>query len=284
MTKHNKMMYNTEDDTVYLGPRGEKFINMIKALLEKANIVPKYMKLLLSKESLEEYGKAFTDSTAEAINNYEVYEQLGDLSANKFIVSYMYKRFPKLRQPQGVRVVARLRINYGAKQTFFEIARNLGFWEYVSASQKKRDHQMKALLEDSFEAFIGCTEFLLDCYFRPGVGYAIVHDILSSIFDKIDISLKYEDLYDAKTRLKELFDIKRETLGKVKYEDTFNDDGKRFSQVYAILPSGQRKRIGQGIANIKPDAQQKAASNALNNLAKLNIKKPLSDFYKELEK
>ncbi len=32
-------------------------------------------------------------------------EQLGDVSVNKFIVNYMYKRFPQLRNPNGVDVV-----------------------------------------------------------------------------------------------------------------------------------------------------------------------------------
>lgn len=283
MSRNSHIYESPEEDTIYLGSRDESFMMVIKSLLSKSNIAPKYMSLLLNEDSMKEYSKVFTDTTADELDNYEFYEQLGDMSANKFIVSYMYLRFPILKQPKGVRIVARLRINYGAKQTFFEIANKLGFWNYISASQRKRDRQMKSLLEDVFEAFIGCTEFLLDNYFRPGVGYAIVYDILTSIFNDINISLKYEHLYDAKTRLKELFDYDSKKLGKVKYEDTFNEEGKRLSQVYAILPSGEKKKIGEGIANIKPDAQQQAAKNAIYNLKKIGISKPLDDFYKLLE-
>ncbi len=35
----------------------------------------------------------------------QMFEQLGDVSVNKFIVNYMYKRFPQLRNPNGVDVV-----------------------------------------------------------------------------------------------------------------------------------------------------------------------------------
>ena len=47
---------------------------------------------------------------------------------------------------------------------------------------------------------------MLDKAFRTGVGYAIVYDILTDIFNEMPMSLAYEDLYDAKTRLKETFD------------------------------------------------------------------------------
>ena len=93
--------------------------------------------------------------------------------------------------------------------------KNLNFWPFISAAiegternQKYRNRNKKDLLEDVLEAFIGCTEYLLDEAFRPGVGYGIVYDILESIFNELPMSLEYEDLYDAKTRLKETTDFK----------------------------------------------------------------------------
>jgi len=162
---------------------------------------------------MKSYGQAFTASSADPVNNYERFEQIGDVTANKFIVWYAYKRFPQLNCTDGVKVVARLRINYGSKQFFAPLGESLGFWDYISAQEdgkakgmKYRNRQKKDLLEDCIESFIGCTEYLLDQAFRPGVGYGIVYDILSSIFDEIPMSLKYDDLYDPKTRLKQTFD------------------------------------------------------------------------------
>jgi hypothetical protein len=54
--------------------------------------------------------------------------------------------------------------------------------------------------------------------FCEGVGYAIVYTILKSIFDNMNISLKYEDLYDAKTRLKELCDMYKTQLTNLNYK------------------------------------------------------------------
>ena len=198
---------------IYYGTRDQQFKDFIFGLLKRGKVKTKYIDSLLTKENIELYSQAFTAASANSEENYEIFEQLGDLSANKFIVGYMYNRFPFLKTPKGVKVVARLRINYGATQSFAKFAEKLGFWPFISCAEdginhgcKYRSKNKKELLEDTFEAFIGCTEFILDNKYRIGVGYGIVYDILSSIFDEISISLAYEDLFDAKTRLKEIFD------------------------------------------------------------------------------
>lgn len=73
------------------------------------------------------YGNAFTATTANKVDNYERFEQIGDVTANKFIVWYAYRRFPQLDCTDGVKVVARLRINYGAKQFFAPLGEQLDF-------------------------------------------------------------------------------------------------------------------------------------------------------------
>ena len=233
------------DPNMYLGWRDEtkkdSFKILIKDLLAKGKLKEKYIELLTNEKSMEEYGKAFTaESETYPENNYERYEQIGDVAAGHFIISYSYRRFPQLDCTAGVKVASRLRINYGAKKSFSDIADKLGFWQFITCpidcpietkeekkkgkevNRKCRSRHRKDLLEDVFEAFLGCTEFLLDNAFRYGIGYAIVYDILSNIFDKIPISLEYEDLIDAKTRLKETFDLpefKRE-LGNIIYINT----------------------------------------------------------------
>ena len=175
---------------IYIGNRGVSFKSFIVKLLKKGNLQEKYIEKLTNDEGMKKYSAAFTSSFLDEEENYEVYEQLGDLTGNKFIVWYMYRRFPQLKCPAGVKVVARLRINYGAKQSFSEIARNLGFWPFISAPHDIRQRKMKPLLEDVFEAFLGVTESILDEEVRFGVGYAIVYDILASIFDEMDISFE----------------------------------------------------------------------------------------------
>jgi len=252
-------------------------------LLQRGKLKPKYIDILTNESAMKYYGYAFTAASADSLNNYERFEQIGDVSANKFIVWYAYRRFPQLDCTSGVKVVARLRINYGAKETFAPLAEKLGFWDYISAASegtkkntKYRDRHKKDLLEDTFEAFIGCTEYLLDKGYRTGVGYAIVYDILKSIFDDLDISLRFEDLFDAKTRLKETFDMFQE-LGELVYLDTRQEaQDNRYTQtistVYQVARGADKHmkfpgrgwiKLGEGISSRKGDAEQQAAENAL---------------------
>ena len=222
---------------LHTGSRGDDFKDLITGLLEKGKLKQKYIELLTNENSMKKYGNAFTaESRVHPEENYERYEQIGDVGASHFMASYFFRRFPQLECSAGVKVVCRLRINYGAKKSFSDFADKLGFWQFITCPEdgnipkrKYRDRHRKDLLEDVFEAFLGCTEYLLDEAFRHGVGYAIVYDILSNIFDKIPISLAYEDLVDAKSRLKETFDLKwiSAEIGDIVYVNTIvTDDGK----------------------------------------------------------
>jgi len=281
----------TDLTSIYLGSRDIDFKNMIIGLLKRGNLKAKYIDLLTDEKSILAYGQAFTAVTADRINNYERFEQIGDVTANKFIVWYSYRRFPQLDCTDGVKVVARLRINYGAKQFFAPLGEQLGFWPFISAAEDGLERNMyyrkknkKDLLEDCIEAFIGCTEYLLDKAFRPGVGYGIVYDILASIFDEIEMSLRYEDLYDAKTRLKETFDSYK-MLGGWYFIDEREDIGEGYSMAKSVLyqmPTNTLQQpmkidgeilpqhgwivIGSGVSAKKSDSQQMAAEQGINKL------------------
>ena len=272
-----------EEPVIYHGSRGTDFQYLIRKILKNAKIKDHYIDILLDEEGFKNYDIAFTSKSANEIKNYEVYEQLGDLSANKFIVSYMYKKFPKLRCSECVKIVARLRILYGSKQTFCVIAENLGFWPFISANEEQRNTEKKKLLEDTFEAFIGVTELMIDEKIRQNVGYAIVYEILDSVFKTINISLKYEDLYDAKTRLKELFDLYNKgeaNFGKLEYEENRDLESRlTTSCVYQRISPTYRVLLGQGVASLKADAQQRAAAAGIHKLNNNGYIKPVPQIY-----
>lgn len=266
---------------VYLGKRDHTFKNHILGLLKQAKIKDKIIEILSSQESLEMYADAFTSETVDKYRNYQVYEQLGDLSCNKFIVRYIYSKFPQLRCADGVKVAARLRINYGASNSFAKMAEEYGFWEFISAPVEMRRREKKALLEDVFEAFFGVTEIILDDKIKNGVGYACVYKILDYMFNRIDISLRYEDLYDSKTRLKELADYHTD-VGAIIYEETW-ENRLIVSCVYqtetSVRPGTKKILLGRGSATNKIDAQQIAATNALAALAQKGIVKRVPAIY-----
>jgi dsRNA-specific ribonuclease len=261
---------------IYLGTRGAEFKALIQNLLDRGQLKPKYVEFLTSSKSMSMYEQAFTSASGNGTTNYEVFEQLGDLSINKFIVWYAHRRFPQLNCPLGVKVAARLRINYGSRDSLSKIGEELGFWPFISASEEDRYHKKKDLLEDCMESFIGCTEYMLDQEFIPGVGYPIVYTILKSMFDEMPMSLAYNDLYDPKTRLKELFDSRKD-LGTWKMLDDRTDKLTRVT-VFQTTNAG-RRAIGEGTAARKDDAGQRAATQALEFFRSQGIFKPIADEY-----
>ena len=185
------------------GIRGNYFKKFLKSILEISKIKKTYIDTIVD-EYMNEYITAFTHKDYDSINNYEFFELLGDGTCNKSISWYLSKRFPSLNNSNGVKVLARLRINLVSGKNFAKLADKLNFEKYISYTQEVKEDVTKNILEDCFEAFIGVTEFVFDKEF--GIGYKVCYNIISNLLDKEYISLQYDDLYDSITRLKETFD------------------------------------------------------------------------------
>jgi dsRNA-specific ribonuclease len=176
--------------------------NSIKRILNDDKIIFNSQEIT----ALELYTLAFTAPCHDEINNYEFLELLGDSVINTSIVKHFTNRFPELQCPTGVRTIARLKIKYVSKDTFYKFAEQLGFWPFINASAETRERRKKPTLEDVFEAFCGATEWLINQKIGNHVGYHVVQKFIDHLFDQLDISLEHTSLYDAITRLKETQD------------------------------------------------------------------------------
>ncbi len=274
----------TSESIIYHASRGDDFLMLLRKLLSLGNLKTHYITLLTSNDALKVYQTVFTAKSANPIENYEFYEQLGDVTANKFLIWYMYRRFPFLKSSEGVQIVARLRIKYSSKECFAQLAEEYGFWNFISASEDERNRNKKHLLEDVFEAFLGATEYLIDTNIRLCTGYSIVYDILSTIFEKKDIPLKYDILCDAKTRLKELVDYMGLQFGSIKYINSREKEQKiATSTLFHIGTNGIETQVGIGKASLKADAEQRGALQALDYFKRKGIQKPLSPLFLQFE-
>ena len=282
---------------INLGIRDARFKSFIRSLLKKGHIKQKYINFLLDEESMDLYAKAFTNPTADPNNNYEILEKIGDSTCNKAIMWYIFRKFPKLgSKPQGLMIFSRLFHTLQSTATFSTIAVNLDFEKYISSGwmrvKDKYEDVMKikrnGVLEDCFEAFFGATELIIDKKIREGVGYAICNEIFKGMIQNIKFpSIKYEDLFDPITRLKELFDYNfpnKGKLGKYVYvdgEDVQTNANTRLKVVYIDYTDslGRTKRICTGKGSLKEKAKADAAQHALHLFKTSGFeKKPLYDY------
>ena len=270
---------------IHMGARDVSFKDMLSKAFEGVKLKVKYKDLLLTEKSLGIFDHVFTSFTANTGFDYEFYEQLGDSVLTQFIVFYSYKRFPQLKQKTGVHVVALIRHKYVSKDVLPVIAEGLGFLPFISASFDSLKKKEK-LLEDVFEAFIGAVTSILDEEIRHGVGYAVAYDLLSSIYDKIDISLAYENLKDPVTRLKEIFDVEayQPTIGnRVFYVENFFEDHNMYEFTVYYQEHGirnNRKTIGYARNVLRDAAKRQAAEKGIVHMNGLGfVKKESKGFF-----
>lgn len=250
--------------------------------------------ILLDDSALELYQKAFTHVSYDPVNNYEVYEQLGDITVNKFLVWYFHSRFTTatgvglFNSTLGVKIVARLRIKYGSKQFLSDLADQLGFWDHIRISEAVSYGKRMSILEDVFESFIGVTEYMIDHrvlsskhHRIPGLGYMCCYQILHNFFERIPIDLSYESLFDAKTRCKELFDLYKEDLGTICYEYE-KQNNNSVVQIYRQTPTDRVFISSASSAINKSMAEQQASEEALVVLARQGFVKEIPSEYKQL--
>lgn len=239
---------------------------------------PHFVNLIFEK-NLNIFQAVFTTKSFDPIHNYEYFEQLGDSTINKFIVVYMGRRFPHLRNTKGIAVISKLRTIYGSKEQLSKISDNLGLGKFirmVDVDVSSKTSTM-SVLEDVFEALFGAIEFCIDKEYSDvgGMGYLFCYKILKHIFDDIDISLEYKKLVDAKTRLNEMrdgFNIM------VKYQDTKDSNG-YFSTT--IFVNGVN--TGTSVSDTKRQAQINASEQAIDYIEQvLKITKPVPEIYRTI--
>ena len=273
-------IYDGRHDTI-------DFKNFLTNILKRTGLNITFINRILGNESYIKFLKmAFTSESADSDVNYEVFEQLGDVTINKFIVWYSYQRFPQLLCKNGVQVVAKLKIKYMSKDTFCKIGDNLGFWEYIRASVEERSRNKRALLEDTLEAIVGCIEYIINDMTRDGLGNMYVQKMMKSIFDEIPIDLDYYNLSDPITLLKELTQCHKH-IGplKNKHEIIESSNGKELEKkvkvsIYRNLPNNLQELIGFGISTNKKYAEKKASVECLKVFRSRGIKKdPPKSFY-----
>jgi dsRNA-specific ribonuclease len=302
----------------YQGPRDETFKMFIDNILKDyGDISEKNRSDILDKEGLSYYYLSFTAPSFNPKENYEFLETLGDSTLNKAIMWYLARRFPAINCPDGIDILTRLKIKFIQKKSFASLSEKLGFLPFISTDfnrtissreasfpggkESQRDssttvsEEMTSTLEDVFEAFFGATELIIDKKYNIGMGYKICYKIVSRLLDKINISINYEDIVDAKTRLKELFDHnKHKGIGIFDYVRLDQDQCKFRKICKAAVRHIQDKGnpsfppgklvsrdsfIGIGEAHKYEDAEQLAATQALENLKTKGFVKNIPEEY-----
>lgn len=267
---------------------GASFAKMIHTVLrDHARLKKKYIAMLLQDPaSLERFHAAFTHNSVNQERNYEWLEIMGDATVNKCVVSYIAQRFPFLRTPEGVKIIARLKIKLVAGKQLASMATRLNFPPHIRYHAPLNAAHLKSLHEDVFEAFIAAIELGIDDHVQPGSGYGVCYRLISSLLDECPISLRYEDLYDAVTRLKETFDyFKQQLWGSIKYEIQKHPEGVSVSAFQYCPQTHRRLLLGRVVGQQPEDLKQQLAQSILDHIHRSQgLIRPIPAYYSEILK
>jgi dsRNA-specific ribonuclease len=252
-------------------PRGAEFRFFLQNVLTTATGIRKeVLEYLTTDKNLEVYAAVFTHPSAcsDDIANYEFWEFLGDSVVNKCVMHYLCHKYIHMRSKKSVKVLARVKVNYISKKWLAWFGDHFHFWTFIKADEKVLSSQKTKLLEDVFEAFFGATEMLLDQKYGIGVGYYVCQMIMDNILKHNEMDLEYNNLFDAKTRLKELFDaIRHEQPAYTWVNHTIHTHNNPVFEVTCTATLGGRSYLlGRGKGQLKIDAQQHAAEQALDTM------------------
>ena len=207
---------------------------------------------------IEIFKQAFTHTSYANENklknhDYERLEFLGDAVLQYHVSRYLFDLYPTM--PEGR--LTKLRSKLVREESLARFARelDLGTYIYLGAGEiNNGGRDRDSVLADIFEAFMGAI--CHDC------GMEYVDMMLKKTIYRHVNDVNYDDITDFKTKLQEL--IQRKT---VTYE-LLSATGPSNNPVFEMAVRMDDMILGTGIGSSKKRAEQQAAKDALNKLAK----------------
>ena len=210
---------------------------------------------------IEIFKQAFTHTSYANENklknhDYERLEFLGDAVLQYHVSRYLFDLYPTM--PEGR--ITKLRSKLVREESLARFARelDLGAYIYLGAGEiNNGGRDRDSVLADIFEAFMGAI--CHDC------GMKYVDMMLKKTIYRHINDVNYDDITDFKTKLQEL--IQADQRKTVTYE-LLSATGPSNNPVFEMAVKMDDMILGTGIGSSKKRAEQQAAKDALNKLAK----------------
>ena len=218
-------------------------------LFKKLKIIPKDVKL---------YEVAFSHSSYanehRAKKDYERLEFLGDAVLDLVVADYLYKN-----HDDNEGEMTKVRASYVCENALYEYSLNLFLNKYIKVGHGEELHGgklKKAIVADIFESLMGAI--YLD------LGYATVKRVVLDIIVPYITNPDIVFFSDYKSVLQEAVQTSKKSL----YYELIEEDGPPHNKIFKMQVKVDGIIYGEGIGSSKKEAEQLAAKNALEKLAK----------------
>ncbi len=218
-------------------------------LFAKLNIEPKDLNL---------YNTAFSHSSYanehKAKKDYERLEFLGDAVLDLVVADYLYQNH---NDSEGE--MTKVRASYVCENALFEYSTAMGFPKYIKLGHGEAlsgGTHKKAIVADIFEALMGAV--YLD------LGYATARRVILKIIVPYIKNPDITFFSDYKSALQEAVQTSKKSL----YYELIEESGPPHDKTFKMQVKVDGIIYGIGSGNSKKEAEQLAAKNALEKLAK----------------
>ncbi|MBI2430435.1 MAG: ribonuclease III [Candidatus Levybacteria bacterium] len=199
--------------------------------------------------------RSYLNETRKKVESNERLEFLGD-SILSFVVSeHLFTRYPQFDEG----TLTNLRSLLVNTKSLAESAKSLGFGDLLRLSrgeEESKGRQNQSLLADCFEAYVGAL--FLD------QGLTVAQSFLEkTILQKIDIIITKKTLKDPKSLLQEY--VQSQKLISPIYK-VVNEEGPAHAKIFTVGVYVEEKLAGRGVGKSKQEAEEQAASAALEKL------------------
>jgi ribonuclease III len=233
-------------------PMAERNLELdLKQLQELLEVTFSDPFLLLSAVTHRSYLNEHKEASWE---HNERLEFLGDAVLELVVTDHLYKKYPEKPEGELTAVRAAL-VNTNSLAAASEI---MGINKYLLMSRGESKDEGRArlyILANVFEACIGAL------YLDQGYD-AAQNFIAKRLFSNTDNIVKKRLWQDAKSRFQEL---SQEKASITPTYDTISQDGPDHDRVFTVGVFLRHEKVGEGKGRSKQEAEQQAASDAINN-------------------
>lgn len=197
------------------------------------------------------------ENKIHVLKNNERLEFLGDAVIEFCVSSYLYETFTKM--PEGD--LTRFRAKIVCESSLAKVARHFQLDKFLKIGKGEEltgGRERDSILSDAFEAMIGAL------YLDGGSVFVLkfVTDALGPMIEELKTSYH---VLDYKTALQEF--IQRRSSTPLIYK-IVEEKGPDHNKTFLAEVSHEKKKLGQGIGKTKKEAEQLAASRALEKIKK----------------
>lgn len=216
-----------------------------------------FQKLDIKPKNLTLYERALSHSSYANENHlkqsYERLEFLGDAIVDLVVADYLFENF---KENEGE--MTKVRASYVCENALYEYSMNIGLNKYLKVGHgevEKDDNARKAIIADIFESFTAAI--YLD------LGFLEARRVLINIISPY-INKNITFFNDYKSALQEAVQTDKKSV------DYFlvKEEGPSHKRIFTIEVRVDGITYGRGSANSKKLAEQNAAKEALEKLAK----------------